>query len=168
MKKIIISILLMILFFPLKADEQQDKPKPQTRSLSVQEALPFDSLNTSPLLRTFDGLNREAIQSAYNELQLTVDSITEADSLSTGFFAMNWRRVKQFFKDASQGPQKAASLFAPVLLVIMIAFGLPYAIFTFLIPPSMGKVHKPENDPNIKTDNEEPVEPDDEDEKMRR
>ena len=161
MKNIILSIFLMILFLPLAADDVQDKPKPQTRALSVQEALPFDSLDTSPLLKAFRGLSRESVRQAYMELQQQVDSITETDSLSTGFFAMNWRRIEQFFIDASQEPQKAASLFAPVTLVIIIVIGFPYAIFTFLVPPFMNKVHKPENDPNIKAGDKDDDEPDD-------
>ncbi len=154
MKKLLIVLSMMFFCFQLFAEEEQGKPKPQTRALTVQEAFPPDSLKTSPLLRSFDGLSRERVQQAYRDLKATADSIAEANSLSTGFFATNWRYVKQFFADAGQGPDKAMSLFVAVVLVVLLIIALPYMIITFLIPPFFKKVEKPDNDPAVKAEDD--------------
>lgn len=155
MKKLFFLICMMMFCPQLYAEEEQGKPKPQTRSLSVQEAFPLDSLETSPLLRPLDGLGREQVQQAYRDLKATADSIAEADSLSTGFFATNWRYVKQFFVDARQGPEKAMSLLVAVALVLLIIIIVPYVVITFLIPPSFKKVEKPDNAPGLKAEDDE-------------
>lgn len=151
MKKAL-SILLLLLSCNIYATNDTIAGKNNVRAINLQQAFPVDSLMSSGLFTAFKGLNKASIQEAYSRNRLKVDSLIQADSLSTNIFVNYGLQGVYIFKESKHSQQKAMSLLAPLFVVIMLLLLVPVGINTFIIGPKLDKAIKPENKPNEQGD----------------
>lgn len=151
MKKQSLLILLLIFISLLTAQtEDTTSLSPNnTRKVTFDEAFPLDSITKSPLFEALEGFGTEKVKEAYKQSRMAVDSILSADSLNPNFWRIYSYQAVQIFVKANKSPSAAMSTFLPVFLMIFGIVLLVLFIKTFLIHPRLMAPVKPENDPNV-------------------
>jgi hypothetical protein len=158
--KNILSILLLLVSCHMYASNDTVADKYNFRTKTLQQAFPLDSISSSSLLTAFEGLGIKPIQEAYALTRLKVDSLIEADSLSTNIFVNYGLQGIYIFKESKNSQQKAMSLLAPLFAALMLLILVPYGINTFIVGPKLEQAMKPENDPDEKNEDDEEGEED--------
>jgi hypothetical protein len=149
MKKtlLILSILCALLISVSAEDKAPDEAR-KTRKTTLEEALPKDSLLSSPLFSAFEGFGLKKSREAYKLNNQIADSILLTEEGTASFPNRTWYRAKNLVKLSMRGPQMAMSLLSPVFLAILILIMIPFFVKAFLLRPRLPEVVKPENDPN--------------------
>lgn len=146
--KRILSILILLFSCNLNATNDTTASLLNFRINNLHQAFPLDSIGSSSLFAAFEGLSKGHVQEAYLQNRLKVDSLIQADSLSTNFFVSYGLQGIYIFKESKQSQQKAMSLLAPLFAAVMLLVLVPVGIKTFIIGPKLEKAKKPENDPD--------------------
>lgn len=164
MKKILLILtILCALSSSVRAQDESPIEVHTTRNTTLEEALPKDSLRSSPLFNAFKGFGLKKSLEAYKLNRQIADSILLKEEGTASFPNRTWYRAKNLVRLSMRGPQTAMSLLSPVFLAILIIFMFPFFVKTFLMRPKLPAVVRPENDPNagIETDSKEEEEEDD-------
>lgn len=166
-KTLLILTILCALAFSVRAEDEAPDVARKTRKTTLEEALPKDSLLSSPLFNAFEGFGLRKSREAYRLNRQIADSILLTEAGTASFPNRTWYRAKNLVKLSMRGPQLAMSLLSPIFLVILILIMIPLFVRAFILRPKLPEVVKPENDPNAGNEDdqdEEEEEEDDEDE----
>ena len=147
-KTLLILSILCALSFSVRAEEEATDEARKTRKTTLEEALPKDSLLSSPLFSAFEGFGLKKSREAYKLNNQIADSILLTEAELAEFPNRTWYRTKNLLKMSVADPQMAMSLLSPVFLAILILIMIPFFVKAFLLRPRLPEVVKPENDPN--------------------
>lgn len=166
-KTLLILSILCALSISVSAEDKAPDEARKTRKTTLEEALPKDSLLSSPLFSAFEGFGLKKSREAYKLNNQIADSILLTEAELAEFPNRTWYRTKNLLKMSVADPQMAMSLLSPVFLAILMLIMIPFFVKAFILRPRLPEVVKPENDPNAgnEADPEEDGEiPDEEDE----
>lgn len=157
MKKTCLFLLLLMFITHLSAqiNDTLSVEKRNTRSNTIEEAFPFDTITNSSLLIALDGVSVDKVKEAYRHNRMAVDSILAADSLNPNIWRVYGYQAAQVFVQANKSPSVAMAIFLPVFLIMLSIVMLVLLIKTFLIHPRLITPVKPENDQRLSTDTQQ-------------
>jgi hypothetical protein len=163
-KTLLILSVFCTLSLLVRAEGETPDEARKTREITLEEAIPGDSLLSSPLFKIFEGFGLRKSLKAYKLNRQIADSILLAEAELAEFPNRTWYRAKNLLKMSLDDSQMAMSLLSPVFLVILLLMMIPFFVKAFILRPKLPEVVKPENDPNAGNEDEDDEDGDEEDE----
>ncbi len=145
----IIALLFIALCFTFHSSLGQEtdtkKNSQQTRSLSVPEAIPKDSIFSSPLLNFAEHIRIQKSIAQYQIVYTEALKMLQEKGKPENLFWKSWFCVYQTAILTLKNQENAVTLMSPVFILIFILVFLYPTIKTFFFKPYLVDAEKPTN-----------------------